>query len=279
MHSDKPLISVVTILLNEAPYIEETISSVINQTYDNIEYLVIDGGSTDGSLDIIKKYDSDIDYWTTGVGGGIYGQMNEGIKKSSGEYIIFINGGDRFFDERAVGDCIDTLNKKYLIVAGAGGLKYPDGFQVMIKPRPSLHDLPTAHHAIFFHRDIFKEFGLYDTRYTIAADFDLWQKIYLKAKDRVVTKDRIVNLTKLDGISSRKRFKVVMEKIEATHKNLSGIELFTTLIFLYSAFIRCTIIYILEKLNLYHLITHIRYKPIKNTSAVFAEQKRPRRGI
>jgi len=92
--TDKPLITVVTVVFNGEAHLEETILSVINQTYDNIEYIVIDGASTDGTVDIIRKYEHAIDYWVSEKDGGIYDAMNKGIRCVTGQAISFMNSGD-----------------------------------------------------------------------------------------------------------------------------------------------------------------------------------------
>ena len=87
----KPLITVVTICYNAVDTIEETIKSVIEQTYPNIEYIVIDGGSKDGTVDIIKKYQDKISYWVSEPDRGIYDAMNKGTMKANGRWINFMN--------------------------------------------------------------------------------------------------------------------------------------------------------------------------------------------
>lgn len=94
----KPKISIITIVLNNKIFLEHTIKSVINQDYPNIEYIIIDGGSTDGSLDVINKYKKYIHYWVSEPDKGIYDACNKGIAIASGEWLNFMNAGDRFSD-------------------------------------------------------------------------------------------------------------------------------------------------------------------------------------
>ena len=93
---DKPLISIITPVLNDARFMEQTIKSVINQDYKNIEYIIIDGGSTDGTLDIIKKYADKIDLWVSEPDKGIYDAQNKGVFKAKGKYFAVLNSGDYY---------------------------------------------------------------------------------------------------------------------------------------------------------------------------------------
>jgi len=97
-----PLVTVITVTYNSGPRLEETIFSVLNQTYSNIEYIIIDGGSNDGTLDIVKRYDHAIDYWVSAPDRGIYDAMNKGIRLSSGEWLNFLNAKDTFGEPGAI---------------------------------------------------------------------------------------------------------------------------------------------------------------------------------
>ena len=106
----KPIVTVITIAYNCAASIEETMLSVLNQTYSNVEYIVIDGGSTDGTLDIIRKYDHAIDYWISEPDRGIYDGINKGVRASTGQWLNCMNVGDIF----ASPNTIQTVADKYL---------------------------------------------------------------------------------------------------------------------------------------------------------------------
>lgn len=94
----KPLITVVTVVYNGEQFLEETILSVINQNYDNVEYIIIDGGSTDGTLDIIKKYEHAIDYWVSEKDKGMYDGLSKGFVLGTGKWMAYINAGDFYFN-------------------------------------------------------------------------------------------------------------------------------------------------------------------------------------
>jgi glycosyltransferase involved in cell wall biosynthesis len=104
-----PLISIITVVYNGVSILEPTILSVINQTYKNIEYIIIDGGSTDGTVDIIKNYEDRLAYWISETDKGIYDAMNKGIDKATGIWINFMNSGDCFCDIYVL-DAIFSIN-------------------------------------------------------------------------------------------------------------------------------------------------------------------------
>jgi len=117
--SDQQLITVVTVVFNGDQLLEETIRSVVRQTYKDIEYIIIDGGSTDGTLDIIKKYEDKIDYWISEPDDGIYDAMNKGIANATGDWIYFINAGDSLFSVKTLENLkLDSLSSATDILYG-----------------------------------------------------------------------------------------------------------------------------------------------------------------
>ena len=94
-----PLVTVITVVYNDVSCIEKTMQSVIRQTYPHVEYIVIDGGSVDGTVDLIKKYENQVAYWVSEQDGGIYAAMNKAIAKATGEWVCFMNSGDYFCND------------------------------------------------------------------------------------------------------------------------------------------------------------------------------------
>jgi glycosyltransferase involved in cell wall biosynthesis len=111
-HVAKPLITVITVVFNGAEYLEKTIQSVLNQTYDNIEYVIIDGGSTDRTLNIIRKYEEKIDYWVSARDKGTYDAMNKGIRLAQGDWLCFMNAGDLLSNDNTLLDVATALDNK-----------------------------------------------------------------------------------------------------------------------------------------------------------------------
>lgn len=115
---EEPLITIVTVVFNGERYIEETILSVINQKYKNIEYIIIDGGSNDNTINIIKKYEDLIDYWMSMDDDGIYDAMNKALKIAKGKWINFMNCGDCFCNNEVI-EKIEFCNySKYVMIYG-----------------------------------------------------------------------------------------------------------------------------------------------------------------
>ena len=121
------LISIVTVSYNAVLTIEQTILSVINQTYPNVEYIIIDGGSTDGTVDIIKKYANKIAYWVSEPDKGIYDAMNKGGLKATGDFIQFLNAGDWFENEHVIEKIFKDWYKRVDVIYGDMIIRRSDG--------------------------------------------------------------------------------------------------------------------------------------------------------
>ena len=125
MVHDSLKVSIITVVLNNVQHIENCINSVLNQTYGNIEYIIIDGGSTDGTIDLIKKYEKQISRWVSEPDRGIYDAMNKGIMKSSGDIIGILNSDDMYADEKVIEKVVDCFLDTYTDTC-YGDLAYVD---------------------------------------------------------------------------------------------------------------------------------------------------------
>jgi glycosyltransferase involved in cell wall biosynthesis len=175
-----PLITVITVVYNGAKTLESTIHSVIDQANLNIEYIVIDGGSTDGSLDIIRKFDHGIDYWVSEPDEGIYDAWNKGIRLASGEWIAFI-GADDCYVEGALAEYIKLANECHnhqvdyissrVNLTKAGRVIRTIGQQWCWKVFQRYMNV--AHVGSLHNRRIFETYGYYDVSYSICGDYEL----------------------------------------------------------------------------------------------------------
>lgn len=178
--SNKPKVSVVTVCFNAVKEIEKTMISVLNQTYPNVEYIVIDGGSTDGTVDIIKKYAGKLAYWVSEPDGGIYYGMNKGIKVATGEWLEFLNSGDYFYSNTSLEDLMSKhSNPQAGVLYGYQVHKYPYGDFVRIHmPLENFRSyMPIGHPSSFVKLSLIKDTG-FDTNYRIAADYNMFYKLY-----------------------------------------------------------------------------------------------------
>ena len=174
--SAAPLVSIITVVFNCAQYIEQALTSVLNQTYENIEYIVIDGGSTDGTLDIIRRYDAQLSYWRSEPDEGIYDAMNKGLDLATGDLIAFLNCDD-YYDRSALASVAETYrkrgsNKRTVIY---GDYYILDEFnRVKTGLRSNLkfwNGMSICHQAMFVSQDIYRAPALYDTSLRYAADY------------------------------------------------------------------------------------------------------------
>ncbi|MCT7539702.1 glycosyltransferase [Aliarcobacter cryaerophilus] len=177
---DKPLISIITVVFNGEKYLEDTIQSVINQTYGNVEYIIIDGGSTDATLDIIKKYEDKIDYWVSEKDRGIYDAMNKGIDVASGVWINFMNAGDSFYDEKVLKNIFYRKSFENIdVIYGDHNVIYPSKTRIakagMIKN--IWKGSQFCHQASFISSKVHKE-NKFNLSNRIGADFEFFYKLY-----------------------------------------------------------------------------------------------------
>lgn len=228
---DNPLITVITVAFNSAATIEDTILSVIAQEYKNIEYIIVDGGSSDATLDIIKKYEDRIDYWVSEKDSGIYDAMNKGIGFATGEYVGMLNSDDFFAESTSVGDIVTSIAASNAdAVFACLDIVDPDNLnRVLRRYRVSrlssfllrIGVMP-AHPTFYCRRSCYKKAGGYRTDFRIAADFEMIVRLLIKHDISWFFTDKVVVKMRAGGISSRgvaSSFVVNKEIVRACKEN------------------------------------------------------------
>lgn len=178
-----PKISIVTVCYNCHDVIELTIRNVLRQTYPNVEYIVVDGGSTDGTREIIERYANQLAYWVSEPDGGIYEAMNKGISRASGEWILFRNAGDYFFKSTTIEDVFRWYEDKgeTLIIGGTRCFGQSGFYDKFYQPKNAdvWHRAYISHPSTFIRLSTQKA-NPYPTSFRIASDYYFFQSLMLK---------------------------------------------------------------------------------------------------
>jgi len=222
VESEYPKISIVTPSFNSVETIEQTILSVLGQGYNNIEYLVIDGDSNDGTIELLKKYKNDIDYCVSEKDNGIYHAMNKGIAAASGDFIGIINADD-CYEEGAIFKVANLIKSSSSIEAVYANSKYliPNRPPIIIQGRNPLKrddffNMPMAHTTVFIKKKCFDLYGGFDESFKASGDFDLLFRFFdsgvqFTYLDTVLTEIKFGGLTSTSFISNQEN-KLVIKK-------------------------------------------------------------------
>lgn len=199
-------LSIITINYNDKEGLKKTIESVINQTWQDFEFIVIDGGSTDGGTQVIEQFKDRIDYWVSEPDKGVYSAMNKGIKVAQSEFLIFMNSGDTFYNEKVLEEIENQLTDDYDIYYGdyyrvkSNSIKkktYPEKLSFSFFYSGTL-----SHQSSFIRRKLFHDIFLYNEDYKIASDWEFF--IYAICHKNVPYKYLKTTISNFDftGISS-----------------------------------------------------------------------------
>lgn len=229
-----PSISVITVCYNAAEGLKKTIGSVAQQDYPNLEYIVIDGNSSDNTIEILKRKDTIISKWISEPDKGIYDAMNKGIRHATGEWLIFMNAGDIFSGPRTLSQMASYLDDNISILRG-NIIRVYEHFKVkscgVTEQSPGIMDMMhnTFHHqACLIRRLLFDYIGLYDTGYRLCADWKFFFDCVILNR----VKSRYVNVTvalfRMDGASSANTKQCIDEHRNYLHK-VYGEELYSLL--------------------------------------------------
>lgn len=217
-------ISVITVCYNAGDSLEKTILSVINQTYKNIEFIIIDGNSTDGTIDIIKRYSEHITFWQSEPDHGIYDAMNKGIEQSHGDWLCFMNAGDRFVSSDVIMDVLPYLKDDISIFHGNIIKVYEHHKEIghqLNKDNIDLVDFfygTIDHQAAFIKRGLFEKYGKYNTTYQLAADWLFFMEVIGKNKEKSHYVDMDIAYFQMGGSSSKYAEKYAKEQENALRK-------------------------------------------------------------
>ena len=213
--NDKPLVSVITVVFNGHKHLEQTIQSVLNQSYGNVEYIIIDGGSSDGTLDIIHKYEHAIDYWISEPDKGIYDAVNKGLMLAFGDSIGIINSND-WYEANAIAKVVFIVGGSIDCVAHGNMNLYKDnrmsyeahfcGAMNKIKKGMIIN-----HPTTFIGKSLYKRYGLFDTKYKIASDWDLILRFW-KAEVPFIFIPHLIANFRIGGISYNINLNTILEK-------------------------------------------------------------------
>lgn len=187
MDEDKIKVSIITICKNSEDYIEKTILSVINQSYSNIEYIIVDGASEDKTIEIVNKYKDRISIVVSEPDKGISDAFNKGIMKSSGELIGIVNSDDILFDNNVISKLIDEYEDSVDVYQGTEIVKnYKTGYEYHLFPTMSYGfwidpvRFHPCHMATYIKRETYKKYGLYDLSYYQCMDIELLYRLHYK---------------------------------------------------------------------------------------------------
>ncbi|MEI8389694.1 MAG: glycosyltransferase family 2 protein [bacterium] len=210
-------ISIITACFNAQDTIEETIRSVANQTYDNIEYIIVDGASSDKTLEIIEKYKDKVTKLIVESDNGVYNAMNKGIKLATGDLLFFLNADDSLINELVVEKFVEQSQQSkaglllgnILMLNRYTGEMYYENHKIVDKIR--LITSSVFHPATFFRKETFEKYGFYNESNKIAGDYE-WYVNYFQNGGDYKYVDLPISIFSLGGLSSDEKFNVVHEQ-------------------------------------------------------------------
>lgn len=202
----QPKLSIITINYNDVEGLKRTMTSVFDQSFRDMEYIIIDGGSNDGSRDHIEENKDRIAWWVSEKDNGVFHAQNKGIRAAKGEYLLFLNSGDLLNGETALEDFIGHASFKGDVIYGdyifeEGEKVYPDELSLYYFMRTSL-----PHQSTFFRKNVFDMMGEYDEKYRIAADRAFYIKCFVSGKIKFQHIKYPLTLFDLSGLSNDPNF-------------------------------------------------------------------------
>ena len=209
-------LSIITVVYNEVETIRRTLKSIYEQTYKDFEHIIIDGASTDGTVDIIKQFVKQNTIFISEKDTGIYNAMNKGITFAKGEYLLFLNGGDSLHNSNSLADVIGLFENTDIVV---GSFCFVNSKESKIFHSINEMELPyyleigsLPHPSTFIRKELFNIFGLYDESFKIAGDYDFFVRALYSTKTTSKFVDVIVSVFYDGGMSSDKNNKKTQQE-------------------------------------------------------------------
>lgn len=227
---NRPLVSIITVVFNGSQYLEQTIQSVLNQDYNNIEFIIIDGASTDGTLEIIRKYDHVIDYWISEPDKGISDAFNKGVILSSGDYLNFQGAGDFLVSNDVLSRMMIGVDvaKDMIISSRVQRVREhnpdeivwiaPRKFTPYFNKRSLLLKMSLPHQGLLTNKLMFERYGLFDLNVVYSMDYEHLLRAY-KNFPHVVMKDIIFSAWREGGIGCDKISEILSEYSKIRKQN------------------------------------------------------------
>lgn len=217
-------ISIITVSYNAEETIEESIKSVLSQAYDDIEYIIIDGGSTDDTVKIVEKYRKSLQYFVSEPDKGIYDAMNKGIMVSSGDVIGILNSDDIYENSNVLDLVMSQFLKDSMLDILYGNLVYVSYFDVNNIIRKWISrdyygnffesaDVP-PHPTLFLKSKIYKEVGLFNLDFKLAADYEIMLRIFKKNQFRIKFVDKVLVRMRLGGATNKNLINILKGNYE-----------------------------------------------------------------
>ncbi len=204
-------ISVITVTYNCEALIDRTIQSILSQTYPHSEYIIIDGASTDRTLDIIEKYKNDIDFFKSEPDSGVYDAMNKALKFCTGDYINFLNAGDIYKHENVLTCIADRLAASHpALLYGLAEMRYKN--KDLLIGNPDISKIKICHQAAFYKPELHKKYGNYNLTYRIVADRDFFTKLYLGHEEIIFENDVYIDYL-YEGLTTNNYNKRIFEEL------------------------------------------------------------------
>ena len=266
--AEHPLVSIITIVLNGESSIRQTIESVLDQHYEVIEYLVIDGGSSDNTVSILREYDSQIDFWQSEPDKGISDAFNKGIRVAQGDIIGLLNAGD-WYETDTVQRVVETFLAHRGVGVVCGSLQFWKGVQREYRccsvPRLLGREMTVTHPTCFVRAELYRSLGLFATDYKLAMDYELLLR-FKQQGVRFVSLDSVLANMQHDGVSEE-NWKRALQETHRARCELLESSLYTSRSYYCFLLVKRQLRIFLEKLGWSSLLKLYRSRlaPVKKT--------------